>query len=198
MSTTSPGTGGIEQVLTAADIPPDTRPVIELEPEDHHTAAKLAAKFSDSYEDGRQRSTARARDDRETLHRGLIGEVALSRRIYSAELDREASATGDAGYDLILDGDTTDLKLIAADLSHPTAPDPRLLVEAGEVDADRYVLGMYHPGDRDRLGSIELLGECRAERVLQQTPEKWPRDILNHCVPMSQLSAPPTLDSGSE
>lgn len=192
MSTTSPGTE-----MPASYLNPEHRPRIEVLDEDKIQAIHVADQWNQTYDAGVTLNTSRNIGDWEACYWGVLAELVLA-RVTGSEVDTSTYQHGDDGADLEIDGKTVDVKLIHADLSAPTAPDPRLLVERGEVEADRYILAQWQPGRPDwgEHDRIEILGECDAETVRTHEPEEWPRDIPNHAVPLELLEAPnPDLDS---
>lgn len=183
--------GSPAATTTAAMLPADYRPTLEVLDEDKIRAIHLADQWSGSYQAGATMNTARTHDDWDACYWGILAEAVIARAT-GTPVDGETYQHGDNGYDLVIDGETVDIKLIVADLDSPDSPDPKLLVEAGEVHADRYILASYEPGRPDwgEPDRIELLGECDAETVREHEPERWPRDIENHVVPLEDLRAP--------
>lgn len=170
---------------TAADIQPEYRAVIDILPTDRTLAEFLADDRVGSYDAGRTLNTRRGDlSDWEILFYGALFEVGAARNA-GVDIDAETYDYGDDG-DLKI-RQTWDLKLIVCDLSSSSKPDPHLLVEEGEVHADRYLLGTLHFDDAGDADRIELLGQCDRDTVLAHDPKKWPADISNHAVPLSDM-----------
>ncbi|MFB6083935.1 MAG: hypothetical protein ABEJ94_06810 [Halorientalis sp.] len=153
--------------------------------DDKIQATWLAADRVGSYEEHKTLNTRRGDlSDTEAHYFGALAEECIG-RVAGAATDVAVYEFGDDGTDLTIRGNAYDVKLIVTDLSGPDTPDPHLLVEQGEVHAERYLLANH---TKTRHGEfIEVLGYATRREVLETTPKQWPVDIENHAVPHTEL-----------
>lgn len=106
---------------------------------------------------------------------GLLGEWEFGK--FCGIMPRTIPG-GDGGIDF-------ELPLVfTVDVKTARKPD-RLLVEAGKVKADIYVLAHYV--DNDEAGEVSLVGWIFASELLKYQPFDSGRGIVNHVVPAEEL-----------
>lgn len=106
---------------------------------------------------------------------GLMGEWAFAE--FSGIMPRlKPGRGGDGGYDFEVP------VVFTVDVKTARKAD-RLLVEAGKVKADIYVLA-YYVGDG---GDVELVGWCWSTQVKAKEPHDTGRGVINHEVPVGEL-----------
>ena len=172
--------GQIPSGQTAADVPIDLLPVVELTDDQYERAKQLAHRRNKSYnsiDGGRIYGSQTSADAHCT---GVVGELAYAIK-NGLCIDESVYEYGDTGYDLTDTGLTIDTKTTSTQLDRPDLIVP---VEPAP-SADLFVL--LH---RIAPQTVRIVGTATYADVVDQEPEKKPGNDLNFVVPQSELRLP--------
>jgi hypothetical protein len=172
--------GEIPSGQTAADVPLDLLPVVELTDDQYERAEQLAHRRDKSYDSidgGRVYGTQTSADVHCT---GVVGELAYAIK-NGLCIDESVYEYGDAGYDLTDGGVTIDTKTTWTQLDRPDLIVP---VEPSPA-ADLFVL-LHRIGPQ----TVRIVGTATYAEVVDREPEEKPGNDLNFVVPQSELRLP--------
>ncbi len=171
---------------TAAEVPLDLLPVVELSDEQYGRAQQIARQRNRSYQSiggGRVCGQQSSEDAHLT---GTIGETAYAAR-NDVCIDESVYDYGDSGYDFEKgEGNLhIDVKTTATDMQRPSLVVPK----EPEPSADLFFL--LHRFDER---SVRIFGFATLATLTERDAVPYPGDDLNFIVPQDELWSPPSLD----
>jgi len=169
---------------TAAEVPLDLLPVVELSDEQYSRAQQIAQQRNRSYQsiDGGRVCGQQSSEDAHLT--GAVGETA-----YAAQndvcIDESVYDYGDAGYDFQEGNLQIDVKTTATDMQRPSLVVPK----DPEPSADLYFL--LH---RFEEQSVRIFGFTTLATLTERDAVPRPGDDLNFIVTQDELWSPPSLN----
>jgi len=168
---------------TAADVPLNALPEIELTDEQLQDARRIAEARNRSYDgiDGGRVCGEQTRSDAHLT--GVIGELAYAIQ-YNKKIDESIYSHGDGGQDFTTGPITIDTKNTRTHIDRPALIVP---VEPAPT-ADIYFL--LHQINKRK---VRIIGFATHAAVTDREPVRKPGDTLNYVVPQEELRLPPDL-----
>ena len=172
---------------TAADVPLDALPIVELT-DDQLQHARQIAKARDQSYDPINGGRVCGEQSRTKAHlTGVVGELAYAVQ-YNKNIDDSIYSYGDGGRDFTSGPLTIDTKNTR---THIDRPDLIVSVEP-EPSADVYFL--LHQIDKR---TVRIIGFATHATVTDRDPIQKPGDTLNYVIPQDELWLPPDLREDS-
>lgn len=170
---------------TAADVPIESLPTVELTEDQFKHAQEIAQSRSRSYDEIDGGRICGDQSGMEAHLTGVVGELAYAIRTGNS-IDDTVYRYGDGGADfrnnnnIRIDVKTTATHLERPSLIVPTKPDP---------NAD-----LYFSLHRIDTRTVRFIGFATRATVADHNPVRKPGDSLNYVIPQNELWLPPNLN----